>query len=74
MQQPTLTCIGCGSTEHESCWWIRLDRQKRKGICNDCAELVKAWDRGARNISAPIPIRQKSSLIHDSTTDTIPLD
>lgn len=73
MEQPALTCIGFGSTEHESCLWIRIDRPSHKGVCNDCAELVKAWDQGARDSSAPT-LRRRPSFIHDTIADTIPLD
>jgi len=52
MDSEIVFCIGCGCGEEESCWWIRLDRPLHLGVCNDCAEYVKAWDEGDRTFHA----------------------
>lgn len=42
------TCVGCGCTDLHACeggcWWLRVDREQRKGVCSQCIDHVDAWD------------------------------
>jgi hypothetical protein len=50
------TCIGCGCDDRHACeggcWWLRVDYDEGKGVCNQCEEHVEAWDRGDRTSHA----------------------
>ncbi len=59
-------CIGCGCDDLRACHdvvaggpcrWVRLDRDKRVGVCSACPEVVEAWDRGDRDVRVPIEAR-----------------
>ncbi len=50
-------CIGCGCTDSHACYderdggpcyWVRVDRTARLGVCSTCRELAPAWDAGDR--------------------------
>ena len=49
------TCVGCDCTDYRACWddrmdepchWLRVDRERSKGVCSCCSHLVQAWDAG----------------------------
>jgi antitoxin Xre/MbcA/ParS-like protein len=53
-------CIGCGCREDHACpmdrmgiasgcWWIRFEAGGG-GVCSNCGDLTKAWDRGERQL------------------------
>lgn len=71
MEKQMITCIGCGCTEQESCWWIRLDRAHHRGICHDCAEHTKSWDEAERKlqIDADQTINQISPVTDMATIE-----
>ena len=37
---------GCDLADGETCFWIRLDRQRQVGVCSHCPTF--RWDAGAR--------------------------
>lgn len=45
-------CIGCGCDDNHSCdggcYWVRLDRSIRLGVCSHCEPLSQEWDNGRR--------------------------
>lgn len=47
------TCVGCGCTDEcaceNGCWWLRVDRTQRLGVCSECEQHVAAWDKGERS-------------------------
>jgi hypothetical protein len=50
------SCIGCGCDDfhacEDGCHWLRVDYDEQKGVCNQCENLVEAWDRGDRTSHA----------------------
>lgn len=45
----TATCIGCGHVDRLVCerggrHWLRLDRNRGAGVCNQCTAYFAAWD------------------------------
>lgn len=53
MIEKIVCCIGCGGTEDDACWWIRMDRETGQGVCSDCAAFVKTWDDGHASTTLP---------------------
>lgn len=47
MLQASITCIGCGCSEHASCatadgwgcYWLIVDYGKKQGICSECSQI-----------------------------------
>lgn len=50
------TCIGCGCTDSHACeggcWWLRLDRHLRAGVCSQCESALERWRLGERKPKA----------------------
>lgn len=49
------TCIACSCTDLEACepfgcYWLRVDRHLKVGVCSECPEAVPAWERGERRV------------------------
>lgn len=62
-------CVGCGCTDScacindvtgEPCFWLRLDRAAKTGVCSECAHLVSAWDAGAYGDDGRTSKREKA--------------
>lgn len=52
-EKPTHThCIGCGCTDTRACLddnckpchWLRVDRERGRGVCSECTEFLPEWD------------------------------
>lgn len=48
MSAPICTCVGCGCTDDRACrhgcFWLRVDRIERKGVCSSCSKHTASWD------------------------------
>ncbi len=53
------TCIGCGCDDYHACfdekcghtcYWLRIDRKVKRGVCSCCEDAVIAWDAGSREM------------------------
>ncbi len=51
-------CIGCACHDLKACAcgcsWLRVDRDAARGVCSECADDVKRWDAGDRELRVPI--------------------
>ena len=61
----TSTCIGCGCDDFHACpggcFWRRVDKDARLGVCSECEGHVEAWDRGDRTPHA-VPAAEHEAL------------
>ena len=53
-------CIGCGCHDMHACqnpitgdpcWWERVDRNAKLGVCSECTDNLERWDNGDRTFS-----------------------
>lgn len=51
---PIAVCIECGCDDlhacERGCSWLRVDYDAGLGVCSECAQRVKDWDRGDRTL------------------------
>lgn len=43
-------CVGCGCTDSQACfggcYWLKVDRKKRRGVCSSCPEKARGFKEG----------------------------
>ena len=52
-EQRVAVCIGCGCDDfnacndpvHGPCHWLRLDREKGRGVCSSCRQKLDEWEQ-----------------------------
>jgi hypothetical protein len=69
MRSDVAVCIGCGCDDNHACefgcYWLRLDREDRKGVCSECVDHCEAWDRGDRTSRAQSMAEIEAEMLED---------